>query len=75
MKINNEFMDYIIEDIKTLIENEMEEHPNKFPYTLAFNKIFNETKIKFSKDLLSENLLSIIVEEILMNMHKSERSE
>ena len=75
MKINNEFMNYVIEDIKTLIENEMEEHPNKFPYTIAINKIFIETKIKFSKDLLSENLLSIIVEEILMNMHKSERSE
>ena len=75
MKINNEFMDYVIEDIKTLIENEMEEHPNKFPYTLAFNKIFNEEKIKFSEDLLSENLLSIIVEEILTNMHKYERSE
>lgn len=75
MKINNEFMEYIIEDVTALIENEMEEHPNKFPYTLTFNKIFNETKIKFSKDLLSENLLSIIVEEILMNMHKSERSE
>lgn len=75
MKINKEFMDYIIEDIKTLIENEMEENPNKFPYTIAFNKIFNEEKIKFSKDLLSENLLSIIVEEILMNMHKNERSE
>lgn len=37
-------MDYIIEDIKILIENEMEEHPNKFPYTIAFNKIFNEEK-------------------------------
>lgn len=68
-------MDYIIEDIKTLIENELEEYSNKFPYTTAFNKIFNETKIKFSKDLLSENLLSIIVEEILTNMHKYERSE
>lgn len=75
MKINNEFMDYVMEDIKTLIENEMEENPNKFPYIIAFNKIFNEEKIKFSDDLLSENLLSIIVEEILMNMHKSERSE
>lgn len=75
MQINNEFMDYIIEDIKTLIENEMEENPNKFPYTIAFNKIFYESKIKFSKDLLSENLLSIIVEEILRNMHKNERSE
>ena len=68
-------MDYVIEDIKILIENEMEEHPNKFPYTIAFNKIFNEEKIKFSDDLLSENLLSIIVEEILTNMHKYERSE
>lgn len=75
MKINNEFMGYVIEDIKTLIENELEENQNKFPYTIAFNKIFNEEKIKFSEDLLSENLLSIIVEEILMNMHKSERSE
>lgn len=75
MKINNEFMDYVMEDIKTLIENKMEEHPNKFPYTIAFNKIFYETKIKFSEELLSENLLSIIVEEILMNMHKNERSE
>lgn len=53
----------------------MEENPNKFPYTIAFNKIFNEEKIKFSEDLLSENLLSIIVEEILTNMHKYERSE
>ena len=75
MQINNAFMDYVIEDIKILIENEMEEHPNKFPYTIAFNKIFNEEKIKFSDDLLSENLLSIIVEEILTNMHKYERSE
>lgn len=75
MKINNELMDYIIENIEILIENEMEENPNKFPYTISFNKIFNEEKIKFSEDLLSENLLSIIVEEILMNMHKYERSE
>lgn len=75
MKINNEFMDYVIEDIKTLIENELEEYSNKFPYTTAFNKIFNEEKIKFSEELLSENLLSIIVEEILINMHKVERSE
>jgi len=75
MKINNEFMDYVIEDIKSLIENEMEERSNKFPHTIAFNKIFNEEKIKFSEELLSENLLSIIVEEILMNMHKNERSE
>ena len=75
MKINNAFMDYVMEYIKTLIENEMEENQNKFPYTIAFNKIFNEEKIKFSDDLLSENLLLIIVEEILMNMHKVERSE
>ena len=75
MKINNEFMDYIMEDIKTLIENELEENQNKFPYTITFNKIFYESKIKFSKDLLSENLLSIIIEEILTNMHKVERSE
>jgi len=75
LKINNEFIDYVIEDIKTLIENELEENLNKFPYTIAFNKTFNEEKIKFSEELLSENLLSIIVEEILMNMHKSERSE
>lgn len=75
MKINNEFMEYIIEDVTALIENELEEHSNKFPYTIAFNKIFYESKIKFSEELLSENLLSIIVEEILMNMYKNERSE
>ena len=75
MKINNEFMDYVIEDIKTLIENKLELNLNKFPYTIAFNKIFYESKIKFSEDLLSENLLSIIAEEILINMHKAERSE
>ncbi len=70
--INDSFLECVFDDIKDIIKANINDNPNNYPYTISFNAMINELKekgINFSKDMLSESVLSTIVDEILKGVH------
>lgn len=70
--INESFLEYVTDDIKNIIRTNIEDNPNNYPLTLAFNNMLEELKnneIEFTNSMLSDNMLSTITDEILKGIH------
>lgn len=67
-ELETEFMEYLKKTIGNTIENDIQEFPERFPYTVSFNNMLISLKknnISFSEELMSEELFDKIVLEVI----------
>lgn len=71
-KVDIDLLNYLMESIKTTVECDIEEKVHNFPYTRCVNDFFKKLKTKydidFNKDLISEKLLDLMVDEIIHSL-------
>ena len=66
--VNSDLLDYLIKNIKSISKCDIEEKAYSFPYTRSVSKFFQrlsfEYDIDFDEKLISEELLSRMIDEI-----------
>lgn len=72
-KAEEELINFLMENIKMLVESDIEEKIYKLPYTKATNEFIKTLKkgynIKFKEELISEDLLDNMIDEIIKELH------
>ncbi len=70
--VNTYLLDYLMKNIRLISECDIQEKVHKFPYTRSvsnfFQKLSYEYDIDFDKELISEKLLSKMIDEIEENL-------
>lgn len=70
--MNSKLFDYLMEHIKEMASCDIEDKPSCFPYTRnvgeMFEKLERDFNIEFDGDLISEKLLSNMVDEIVNSL-------
>lgn len=71
-KVNESLVNYLIENIKSISECDIEEKVHSFPYTRAASNFFQKLKfeydIDFDKRLISEYLLDKMIDEVVKSL-------
>lgn len=66
--VNTYLLDYLMKNIRLISECDIQEKVHKFPYTRSvsnfFQKLSYEYDIDFNEELISEKLLSKMLDEI-----------
>lgn len=66
--VNTYLLDYLMKNIRLISECDIQEKVHKFPYTRSvsnfFQKLSYEYDIDFDEELISEKLLSKMIDEI-----------
>lgn len=66
--VNTDLLDYLMKNIRLISECDIQERVHKFPYTRSvsnfFQKLEYEYDIDFDEKLISEKLLSKMIDEI-----------
>lgn len=66
--VNSDLLDYLIKNIKSISECNIEKKAHSFPYTRSVSNFFQrlsfEYDIDFDEKLISEELLSKMIDEI-----------
>ena len=66
--VNTDLLDYLMKNIRLISECDIQEKVHKFPYTRSvsnfFQKLEYEYDIDFDEELISEKLLSKMIDEI-----------
>lgn len=66
--VNTNLLDYLMKNIRLISECDIQEKVHKFPYTRSvsnfFQKLEYEYDIDFDEELISEKLLSKMIDEI-----------
>ena len=66
--VNTDLLDYLMKNIRLVSECDIQEKVHKFPYTRSvsnfFQKLEYEYDIDFDEELISEKLLSKMIDEI-----------
>ena len=66
--MNKSLSDYLMENIQTVMESDVEEKMTQFPYTRMTSEFFQKLKfiydIDFDKKLISEDLLDKMMNEV-----------
>ena len=66
--VNSYLLDYLMKNIRLISEYDIQEKVHKFPYTRSvsnfFQKLLYEYDIDFAEELISEKLLSKMIDEI-----------
>lgn len=66
--VNTDLLDYLMKNIRLISECDIQERVHKFPYTRSvsnfFQKLEYEYDIDFDEELISEKLLSKMIDEI-----------
>lgn len=66
--VNTDLLDYLMKNIRLISERDIQEKVHKFPYTRSvsnfFQKLEYEYDIDFDEELISEKLLSKMIDEI-----------
>ena len=66
--VNTDLLDYLMKNIRLISECDIQEKVHKFPYTRSvsnfFQKLEYEYDIDFDEKLISEKLLSKMIDEI-----------
>lgn len=66
--VNTYLLDYLMKNIRLISECDIQEKVHKFPYTKSvsdfFQKLSYEYDIDFDEELISEKLLSKMIDEI-----------
>lgn len=66
--VNTDLLDYLMKNIRLISECDIQENVHKFPYTRSvsnfFQKLEYEYDIDFDEELISEKLLSKMIDEI-----------
>ena len=66
--VNTYLLDYLMKNIRLISECDIQEKVHKFPYTRSvsnfFQKLEYEYDIDFDEELISEKLLSKMIDEI-----------
>lgn len=66
--VNTDLLDYLMKNIRLISECDIQEKVHKFPYTRSvsnfFQKLEYEYDIDFDEELISEKLLSKMINEI-----------
>ena len=66
--VNTDLLDYLMKNIRLISECDIQEKVDKFPYTRSvsnfFQKLEYEYDIDFDEELISEKLLSKMIDEI-----------
>ena len=74
LEFNQSLEQYLMENIKVMVECDLEEKVKEFPYTYAVNNLLNYLKIHhnigFNENMISEFLLDKMVDEITNNITK-----
>lgn len=67
-KLDKDLSNYLMKNIQTIMECDVEEKMTSFPYTRTTSEFFQKLKfnydIDFSEKLISEDLLDKMIEEI-----------
>ncbi len=70
--VNTYLLDYLMKNIRLISECDIQEKVHKFPYTRSvsnfFQKLSYEYDIDFDEELISEELLSKMIDEIEENL-------
>ncbi len=70
--VNTYLLDYLMKNIRLISECDIQEKVHKFPYTRSvsnfFQKLSYEYNIDFDEELISEKLLSKMIDEIEENL-------
>lgn len=70
--VNTYLLDYLMKNIRLISECDIQEKVHKFPYTRSvsnfFQKLSYEYDIDFDEELISEKLLSKMIDEIEENL-------
>ena len=70
--VNTYLLDYLMKNIRLISECDIQEKVHKFPYTRSvsnfFQKLSYEYDIDFDEKLISEKLLSKMIDEIEENL-------
>lgn len=70
--VNTYLLDYLMKNIRLISECDIQEKVYKFPYTRSvsnfFQKLSYEYDIDFDEELISEKLLSKMIDEIEENL-------
>lgn len=72
--LNNNLIDYLVENLKDIYNCDIEEKNKDFPYIISCNLFFNNLKenygIEFNERLISGDLLDLMVTELTNNLSK-----